>query len=98
MHAADLMGIDYPYVLRMVELDGEQTEVTLSFSATVAAAVQTNLLGEPKDALQRPGSKLHVAMGPHEIATIYADMVMGRKEWRDLDAKRKVWATIHKQH
>jgi hypothetical protein len=25
-----------------------------------------------------------------------ADLVMGRKQWRDLDAKREVWATIHK--
>ena len=33
---------------------------------------------------------------PHEIATIYADMVMGRKEVRDLDAKREVWATAHR--
>jgi alpha-mannosidase len=35
-------------------------------------------------------------MRPREIATIYADLVMGRKQWRDLDAKRNVWATVHR--
>ena len=35
-------------------------------------------------------------MRPNEVATIMADLVMGRKEFRDLDAKREVWATVHK--
>jgi hypothetical protein len=42
-------------------------------------------------------SEVEFEMRPREIATIYADMVMGRKEFRDLDAKRKVWATVHKK-
>jgi alpha-mannosidase len=41
-------------------------------------------------------SALRFSMRPREIATIYADLVMGRKEWRDLDAKREVWATAHR--
>ena len=41
-------------------------------------------------------SAVRFSMRPREIATIMADLVMGRKEWRDLDAKRKVWAKIHK--
>jgi alpha-mannosidase len=41
-------------------------------------------------------SRVRFAMRPREIATVMADMVMGRKQWRDLDARRKVWATIHK--
>lgn len=44
-----------------------------------------------------PWSQVRFTMRPHEIATIYADMVMGRKQWRDLDAKRKVWATVHRR-
>jgi alpha-mannosidase len=44
-----------------------------------------------------PWSQVRFRMRPHEIATVMADMVMGRKEWRDLDAKREVWATVHRQ-
>lgn len=41
-------------------------------------------------------SSVSFSMRPCEIATIYADLELGRKQWRDLDAKRSVWATIHK--
>jgi alpha-mannosidase len=41
-------------------------------------------------------SQLRFRMRPREIATIVADVVMARKQWRDLDEKRKVWATVHK--
>lgn len=44
-----------------------------------------------------PWSALRFTMRPREIATIYADLLMGRKEWRDLDAKREVWATVHRE-
>lgn len=37
-----------------------------------------------------------VPMRPHEIATLYLDLVPGRKVARDLDAKREVWATVHR--
>lgn len=39
---------------------------------------------------------LQVPMRPHEIATLYLDLVPGRKQVRDLDAKREVWATVHR--
>jgi len=42
-------------------------------------------------------SQVKFRMRPREIATVYADMVMGRKEYRDLDAKREVWATVHRE-
>ena len=42
-------------------------------------------------------SAVRFRMRPREVATIYLDMVMGRKQWRDLDAKREVWATVHKE-
>jgi alpha-mannosidase len=40
--------------------------------------------------------EIRVPMKPREIATVMVDLVLGRKEWRDLDAKRKEWATIHR--
>ncbi|HRF58274.1 MAG TPA: hypothetical protein PLH94_00005 [Fimbriimonadaceae bacterium] len=39
---------------------------------------------------------LRVPMRPHEIATLVLDLVPGRKQIRDLDAKRDVWATVHR--
>ncbi|MCC6320538.1 MAG: hypothetical protein IT438_03775 [Phycisphaerales bacterium] len=41
-------------------------------------------------------SQVRFTMRPREIATIMADVVTARKAWRDLDAKRRVWATVHK--
>ncbi len=43
-----------------------------------------------------PWSQLRFPMRPREIATVMADLVMGRKQFRDLDAKREVWATVHR--
>jgi len=43
-----------------------------------------------------PWSALRFTMRPREIATIYADLVMGRKQWRNLDDKRNIWATVHR--
>jgi alpha-mannosidase len=42
-------------------------------------------------------SQVRFTMRPREIATIMADLVMGRKQFRDLDAKREVWATVHRE-
>lgn len=120
----------HPFVIRLVEYDGEPAEVTLKLVGPVASAAKTNLMGEvgpnvacgedtrwldvtpaqpPQWAIDpntgsccefrgRPleWSQVRFRMRPHEIATIYADMVMGRKEYRDLDAKREVWATVHR--
>jgi len=35
-------------------------------------------------------------MRPYEIATVYLDLAEGRKQFRDLDAKREIWATVHR--
>lgn len=56
-----------------------------------AQGTDTRLFGRPIT-----WTRVRFTMRPREIATIYADMVMGRKQFRDLDAKRAVWATIHK--
>jgi alpha-mannosidase len=95
-HAADALGVDYPYVLRMVELDGIETDATVTFGATVAKAVRTNLLGEVESELNALDSKIAIHLRPYEIATVYMDLVEGRKQVRDLDAKREIWATVHR--
>ena len=109
----------HPFVLRLVEWDGEPGEAVLTFPGEVAACAKTNLMGEvgehvgggedtgwlevePGEApwwgegLDIPWSRVRVPMRAREIATVMADLVMGRKEWRDLDAKREVWARVHK--
>ena len=113
----------HPYVVRLVEWNGEPAEVTLKLPGAVASIARTNILGEVLDdgsagtgwlraePAEPPEwargarvngkpvtwSQVRFPMRPREIATIMADLVMGRKEWRDLDAKREVWATVHKE-
>jgi alpha-mannosidase len=126
-------GCTHPYVVRLVEWNGEAAEVVLKLPGEVAMAAKTNLMGEcgawplgaaPADApahLRDTGwmraepaeppawakdatfggkpigwSGVRFPMRGREIATVMADLVMGRKEFRDLDAKREVWATVHR--
>ncbi len=134
----------HPFVIRLVEWDGQPAQVTLKLAGPVALAAKTNLLGEvlndgpPRGGEPNPTgsaepgwspldtgwltvepadppdwavvdgkpielrgrriewSQVRFTMRPREIATIYADMMLGRKEFRDLDAKREVWATVHR--
>jgi alpha-mannosidase len=97
----------YPYVLRLVEMDGQSTTAQVRVAGPVAAAYRTNLLGEIAESLavtpaEAPftspiaWSALAIALRPHEIATIYLDLELGRKVARDLDAHRSVWATVHR--
>jgi len=110
----------HPFVLRLVEWDGEPGEAVLTFPGKVACAAKTNLMGEVGahvgggedtgwlevergeapwwgEELDIPWSRVRVPMRAREIATVMADLVMGRKEWRNLDAKREVWARVHKE-
>jgi alpha-mannosidase len=100
-------GMAYPYVLRLVELEGQATTAQVRVVGPVAAAYRANLLGEiveqlPATSAEAPlagpitWSGLAVALRPHEIATIYLDLELGRKVGRDLDAHRSVWATVHR--
>lgn len=41
-------------------------------------------------------AKVRLTMRPYQIATLYLDIVPGRKVFRDLDAKREIWATVHR--
>jgi alpha-mannosidase len=86
-------GMGYPFIVRLVEFDGIETEATLTVAGTVATAYKTNHLGQ---ILEEITSTLKVKMRPYEIATVYLDIVEGRKQTRDLDAKREIWATVHR--
>lgn len=62
-------------------------------------SADTRLLSDETDLLERHGIEavtLHVPMRAYEIATVYLDIVPGRKQYRDLDAKREIWATVHR--
>lgn len=109
-------GISHPYILRLVEYNGESGEVEVTLPGPIAKAFKTNLLGElieelhvgdgdlhhltrETDRLQLFGikaAKIKLTMRAYEIATIYLDIVPGRKQYRDLDAKREIWATVHR--
>lgn len=56
-----------------------------------AWAVGATFRGEPVR-----WSALRFRMRAREVATIMADLEMGRKEVRDLDAARHVWARVHR--
>lgn len=100
-------GMGFPYVLRLVELNGEDAMATVHVPGPVAAAFRTNLLGETiEPVVVSPGaaqsaspaewSAFTLALRPHEIATVYLDLVYGRKMPRNLDDYRYVWATVHR--
>ncbi len=101
----------FPYILRLVELNGQPATARLLLPGAVAAAYRTNLLGEVESAIAfeaaAPGeaaarqplatwSSATIALRPHEIATLYIDLEMGRKQPRNLDEFRYVWATVHR--
>ncbi len=100
-------GMGFPYVVRLVELNGEPATGHLRVPGPVAAAFRTNLMGEIQEPLsvakadaplQGVGewSQVTLTLRPYEIATVYMDIVMGRKMPRNLDTYRHVWATVHR--
>ncbi|MDA1265618.1 MAG: glycosyl hydrolase-related protein [Planctomycetota bacterium] len=84
-----------PFVVRLVELNGEPGEVRLVPPGKVARAAKTNLMGEVLEEL--PPEDLTLTLRPHEIATVMLDLEAGRHQPRNLDDHRSVWATVHKQ-
>lgn len=101
-------GMGYPTILRLVEFNGDPADVTLQLAGPLAKAYKTNLLGQiqeeiPTEPCHTPDfghpfewSELKFKMNPREILTLYLDIVPARKQTRDLDAKREVWATVHR--
>lgn len=100
-----------PFVVRLVELDGEGADVTLRLPGPVARAARTDLMGELRGAAELraspcappPGGAdiewhaLSFAMRPREIATVMLDLELGRHVPRNLDAHRHVWARVHRK-
>ena len=95
-------GLGFPYVIRLVELDGKPADVMLRLPGPVAALCKTNLMGEKLETVAATAEDeslyrtAKLSLRPHEIATLYADLEMGRKMPRNLDAFRFVWATVHR--
>jgi hypothetical protein len=97
---------EYPYVVRLVEWNGQPGPVRIAFPGEIAAAYRTNLLGERVETLWAEPAQSPIG-GPiawnavtlqvraYEIVTLYLDLVQGRKVTRDLDSRRSVWATSH---
>jgi len=102
-------GIRDPYVVRLVEYEGEPAELTLRIPGPAASAARTNPMGEVIERLDPfpvespfPGTALawsgvRLSMRPHEIVTVMLDLEAGRQIPRDLDRYRHVWATVHRQ-
>jgi hypothetical protein len=92
----------FPYVLRLVEFNGVEAPVTLRVTGSVGAAYKTNLLGEISEPVtftlseDQLTSTCQLTLKPHEIATLYLDLEWGRKQPRNLDEHRSVWATVHR--
>jgi alpha-mannosidase len=91
---------DYPVIVRLVELNGEASTARIAVDGRVESAVRTNLLGAALHELPiRHGnwtSQIDLELRPFEIATVYLDPLLAAKQLRDLDAKREIWATIHR--
>lgn len=108
---ADSQGAaTHPQMLRLVEVEGRPAHFTVLLPGAVGGAARTDLMGEvgPEGWLSvqevpapegRGGSwsAVELELGPHEIATLVVDLLAARKQWRDLDARREVWAAAHRR-
>lgn len=93
--------VDRPVLARLVEFTGQAGTAELVVNGTVAGAWRTSALGEVQAPLPvTPGpdgtSRVAVELRAYEIATLALDVVEARKQTRDLDAHRDVWATVHR--
>jgi alpha-mannosidase len=101
-YAAGDLGL--PYVLRLVELNGAACVAQVRTPGPVAAVFRTNLLGEGRageaalSMTPLADGRTHIALPlrPYEIATLYLDLIPGRKQTRRLDERRSVWAAAHR--
>ncbi len=95
-------GMGFPYIVRLVEFNGVDAPVMLRVAGSVRAAYKTNLMGEISEPItftlseDQLTSTCQLTLKPHEIATLYLDMEWGRKQPRNLDEHRSVWATVHR--
>lgn len=85
-HRTNLMGeIEKTLEVEVVRDDAGWQRL---FGDTYEGEVEPNLFGIY--------SVIRLPMSGREIATVYLDIVEGRKVPRDLDAHRQVWATVHR--
>jgi alpha-mannosidase len=92
----------------LVEFDGQPVTARLTVPGPVASARKATTRGDmladltvtpapaPLPELGGEWAMVQVDLRPYEIATVYLDLVPGRKVSRDLDAHRNVWATVHR--
>ncbi|MBS1704986.1 MAG: hypothetical protein JST40_03870 [Armatimonadetes bacterium] len=88
-----------PIIVRIVELEGTGGIATIEVPGPVEWAKKCDLLGNSLKELQVSSgsrSSIEVSLRPHEVATVYLDAVHARKQIRDLDAHRNIWATVHR--
>lgn len=86
-----------PFILRLVDYNGESEHVQIKFKSEIAKAYKTNLLGQRIEELTiEDQNTIELPVRPFEIVTLYLDLVDGRKQFRDLDAKRHIWASVHR--
>ncbi|MDG4825728.1 hypothetical protein O7635_28105 [Asanoa sp. WMMD1127] len=93
-HAA--ATLDRPVLMRLVEFAGTGGAASLVVAGTVAAAWRASTLGELREPLAVEDGVVSVPLRPFEITTVVLDLVEARKQDRDLDAHREVWATVHR--
>ena len=99
-----------PYVVRLVEYDGVDTEVALRLAGPCALAAKTDLLGNVVQELaieacaapefsppELPWSCVRLRLRAREIATVMLDLELGRHQPRNLDQHRSSWATVHRR-
>ncbi|MBC8406861.1 MAG: hypothetical protein H8E15_16720 [Planctomycetes bacterium] len=82
----------------MVELGGQTAAEKLTCAMTRASSWRCNMLGEKLERLDLESStSIRLQLAPHEICSVIFDLPDAAKQARDLDARRKVWAQIHRQ-
>ena len=111
-HVANAFGpaVRNPFVVRMVEYDGESADVVLRVPGACPLAAKTGPLGNVEAELisepaaappwSPPGlawSAVRLKLRPREIATVMLDPESGRHQARNLDQHRQVWATVHRR-
>lgn len=93
-------GLQFPYVLRLVEFNGDSTSAKITLAGDVEKVIKTNMLGETEQVIdikiENHQTEITIEMRPFEIATLYIDWIQGHKVPRNLDNFRHIWATIHR--
>lgn len=91
-------GMKAPHLIRVVELEGQSAAAKLNCVMPMASAWRCNMLGEKLERLDLESStSIRLQLAPHEICSVIFDLPDAAKQARDLDARRKVWAQIHRQ-